>query len=120
MRKWDFQRQEAIKKENKQKIKWIYQSILSNKSAIQTFLTAPNRTHIDIHNRIKQVLIQNYYLYQEIKQLEKDISYKEIKVTYKPIVRLVNKDEYDNMAETRKREDFVNTSFNNYLSSFDR
>ena len=107
MKKWDFQRQEAIKKENKEKVKWLYQSILRNKSDIQLFLTAPNRTHIDKHNRIKQVLIQNYYLYQEIKQLE--YSYKPKEKVDKPIIRVINydEDEYDNYAETRQREELV-------------
>lgn len=88
-----------------------------------------NKTLLEIYKynrdllQVKKLLAENIEYYKQLKNANSFIiNYKVKDKVYKPIVRVVNtdEDEYDNYAETRKREDFVNTSFNNYLSSYDR
>lgn len=88
-----------------------------------------NKTLLEIYNynkdlqQVKKLLIENIEYYKQLKNANSFIlNYKVKEKVYKPIKRVVNtdEDEYDNYAETRQREEFVNISFNTYLSNYDR
>ena len=68
--------------------------------------------------QVKKLLAENIEYYNQLKNANSFIlNYKEKEKVYKPIVKVVNydKDEYDNYAETRQREELVRDYERNYI-----
>lgn len=86
-----------------------------------------NKTLLQIYNynkdlqQVRKLLSENIEYYKLLKNANSFIlNYKEKEKVYKPIKRELEEFEYDNYSKTRKIEEFVNTSFNNYLSQLQK
>ena len=97
----------------------VLESIKFNKQMIQTYYSCPFIW--DRLEKIKILLIENIEYYKRLKNANSFIKNYKVKekVYTKPVIDKVER-EYDNMEQDRKREQFVQEWFNNYLLSYSR
>ena len=82
-----------------------------------------NKTLLDVYNynkdlqQVKKLMWENIEYYKLLKNANSFIiNYKEKEKVYTLINRELKEFEYDNYSDTRKKEEFVNTNFNNYIN----